>query len=274
MKIGIGEKILTYAVLTVFALLAIVPFIGVLLTALTPADEGGASFSVPSRFEFGNFAAAWSDADLGSHLLSTAIVTVCVVVASTILAILAGFAFARMDFPGSKVLFYASIIGLMVPQEAYIIPLFFFFRDLGIIDSYWAVILPQVAQSLAFGIFWMRSCFRSMPESLVEAAKLDGAANRVVLWRVLVPSAMPAVVTMIMLVFMWTWNDFLLSLIMLPNGRISTAPLALTFFQGRHLTNFPLLAAAATIVAAPIVIVYLFAQRHFLRGMLSGAIKG
>lgn len=274
MKMGAGEKLLNYAILIFFSALAIVPLIGVLLTALTPQEEGGPSFSIPSRIDFSNFSGAWTDARMGDHLLTTAIVTVSVVVAATILSILAGFAFARMDFPGSKVLFYLAIIGLLVPQEAYVIPLFFTFRDWGLTDNYLGVILPQVAQSLAFGIFWMRATFRGIPESLLEAGRLDGASTRTILWRILVPPAMPAIITMIMLVFMWTWNDFLLSLIMLPSQQISTAPLSLTFFQGRHLTNFPMLAAAATIVALPIVIVYIFMQRHFLRGMLGGAVKG
>lgn len=274
MRISAAERTLNYAILTFFALLAVLPLVGVLITSLTPPGEGGASLGVPSRLSFGNYAQAWTTGHFSQYMMSSTIVVVCVVVGTAVLAILAGFGFARLRFPGSNIIFYACILGLMVPQEAYVVPLYFTFRDLGLDNSYLAVILPQIAQSLAFGIFWMRAAFRALPESLLQAARLDGASNRVVLWRILVPPTMPAVLTMVMLVFMWTWNEFLLSLVMLRSESLRTAPLALTFFQSRFTTNFPVMAAAASIIALPVVILYIFLQRHFLRGMLSGAIKG
>ena len=140
-------------------------------------------------------------------------------------------------------LFYVFLLGLMVPIEAMIVPLYYDLRDLGLTDTYWALILPQIAPSVAFGTFWMRAFFRGVPRSLVEAARIDGASTWFTLWRVLLPLARPAVLTMTVLLFMWTWNEFLLALVMVSDENLRTAPLGLAFFQGRNTSDLTLLAA-------------------------------
>src|SRR5699024_6193339 len=133
--------------------------------------------------------------------------------------------------------------------------------------------VTQAATAIAFGYYWMRSYFRTAPRSVIVAARLDGGSARRVLWQILVPIGRPAIVTMTVLVFMWTWNEFLIPLVMSPNATFRTAPLALAFFQGQHVQATSLLTAAAVIVALPVVIVYLFLQRHFIAGMLEGAVR-
>ncbi|GAA5003095.1 carbohydrate ABC transporter permease [Actinopolymorpha pittospori] len=267
------EAALNYLILGVFAIIALFPLLGVLSSALTDPSQSGASLSFPSSPHFANFATAWNEGHFGTYMRSSVIVTVSVVVIAGVLAILAGYAFATMRFPGRSVLFYILLLGLMVPSEALIIPLYYDLRGVGLTDTYWSLIFPQVAQSLAFCTFWMRSFFRGVPNSLIEAAKLDGATRWSVLWRILVPISRPALLTMAMLIFMWTWNEFLMPLVMITNENLRTAPLGLAFFQGQHTSQFALLAAGATIVAFPVVIVYLFLQRHFIAGMLAGAVK-
>jgi raffinose/stachyose/melibiose transport system permease protein len=155
-----------------------------------------------------------------------------------------------------------------------VVPLYFDLRELELTDTYWALILPQVALSVSFGTFWMRAFFLATPRSLVEAARIDGASSWTTLWRVLVPFGRPAILTMMVLVFTWTWNEFLLALVMVSSENLRTAPLGLAFFQGQHSSDLNLLAAGAVIVATPVVLVYVLLQRHFIRGMLSGAVKG
>jgi raffinose/stachyose/melibiose transport system permease protein len=179
-----------------------------------------------------------------------------------------------MRFRARTFLFYAFLLGLIVPWEATLIALYYDARSVGLIDTYWALILPEAALSLAFGTFWMRASFRSTPRSLLEAARIDGASSWSVLWRVLVPFLRPSILTMMVLIFMWTWNSFLLTLVMVQDEELRTAPLGLAFFVGRFETDYGGLAAGAVIVAFPIVVFYVFLQRHFIRGMLSGAVKG
>jgi raffinose/stachyose/melibiose transport system permease protein len=268
-----GEQTLTYAVLGAFTLIALAPIVGILATALQD-PAGSATFGSFDGIHLGNFKTAWEEGNFGSYLKSSLIVAVAVVVSAGFLSILAGYAFGMMRFRGSQLLFYLFLLGLTVPIEAVIVPLYYDLRDLSLTDTYWALILPQAGASVAFGTFWMRAFFRGVPRSLVEAARIDGASSWFTLWRVLVPLARPAVLTMTVLLFMWTWNEFLLALVMVSDEGLRTAPLGLSFFQGRNQSDLTLLAAGAVIVAMPVVIVYVFLQRHFIRGMLSGAVKG
>ena len=214
------------------------------------------------------------DAGFGRNILNSLVLCLASVAISTVLSILSGYAFGLMRFRGSTAMFYVFLLGLMVPEEALIVPLYFDLRDLQLTDTYWALILPQVALSVAFGTFWMRAFFVATPRSLLEAARIDGASSWTTLWRVLVPFGRPAILTMMVLVFMWTWNEFLLALVMVSSENLRTAPLGLTFFQGQHTSDLTLLAAGAVIVATPVVLVYVVLQRHFIRGMLTGAVKG
>ncbi len=267
------EVIVNYTILVFFAVIALFPLVGVLASALTSPSQSSASLTLPHSLHFSNFSTAWSQGHFGEYMQSSVIVTVSVVVLSGVLSILAGYAFGTMTFRGSSVLFYLLLLGLMVPEEALIIPLYYDLRGWGVTDTYWSLILPQAAQSLAFSTFWMRTFFRGVPRSLIEAARIDGGNSWSVLWRILVPISRPALLTMTMLIFMWTWNEFLMPLVMISTEKLRTAPLGLAFFQGQHTSQFALLAAGATIVALPVVVLYFFLQRHFIAGMLSGAVK-
>ena len=267
------DQSLTYAVLGAFSLFALLPMVGIVLTALQDPD-GLATFGSFNGLHPSNFVDAWEDGNFGPYLRSSVIVTVVVVTVASVLSVLAGYAFGLMRFRGSQVLFYVVLLGLMIPTEAIVVPLYFDYRDVGLTNTYWALILPQIGTSVAFGTFWMRAFFRTVPRSLVEAARIDGASSWFTLWRVVLPLARPAVLTMTLLLSMWTWNEFLLALVMVTDEGLRTAPLGLSFFQGRNQTDLTLLAAGAVIVAAPVVLLYVFLQRHFIRGMLSGAVKG
>lgn len=262
MKVSAGEKYANYAILVLFALIAVGPLLSIVTTALT-APSGG--------FSTANFAEAWAAADFGRYLQTSALVAVLVVGLALVASLLAGYAFGTMRFRGSGVLFYLFLLGLMIPAEAIVIPLFFDLRSLGLTDTLFAIVMPQTAQSIAFGTFWLRTQFRAMPTSLIEAAALDGAGPLGTLFRVLAPAMRGGILTLVVLLFMWTWNEFLIPLVMSPSGRIQTAPLSLAIFQGQYVAETSLLAAAAVFIAAPVVAVYLVAQRYFIRGMLEGA---
>ena len=269
MRTSTAERTLTYAVLVLAAVLALYP-VGLILVKAVQPDAVGAAAGV----DLGNFADAWNEGEFASYLRTSVIVTVCVVLGATLLSSLAGYAFGTMSFPGSTALFYLLLLGLMVPSEAIVIPLYFQLRSVDLLDTYTALVLPQIAQSLAFGTFWMRAYFRSTSRDVVEAARLDGAGHLRIFWSILLPMGRPAVTTMMVLFFMWTWNEFLLPLVVIPNGELLTAPLGLALFQGQYTAGTSLLAAGAVLVALPVVVAYLIAQRHFIRGMVDGATKG
>jgi len=274
MRVSRAERSANYVILFAFALFALIPILTILQAALGPSDSAGTGESATfAGLHLGNFTEAWQVGHFGSYMRMSFMVSSSVVVVSVGLSILSGFAFGTMRFRGSTALFYLFLLGIMMPSEAIVVPLYFDLRTLGLTDTFWAVALPQVAQSVAFGTFWMRAYFRSSSRSLVEAARLDGASNRRILWQVLVPLARPAVVTLTVLVFMWTWNEFLIPLVMVTDESLRTAPLGLAFFQGQYTQGFTLLAAGAVIVATPVVALYLVLQRHFIAGMLEGSVR-
>jgi raffinose/stachyose/melibiose transport system permease protein len=268
------EQILSYTVLSVFAVVAIYPILSIVLLALHKRSDLVTGFSIPNHLSFKTFETAWTQGGFGRGLLNSAIVAVTVSLVTAVLSTLSGYAFGAMRFRGSNALFYLLLLGLIFPYEATVIPLYYVFRDVGLTDSLWALILPQIGLSVPFGTFWMRAFFRSTPASLVEASRLDGGTSFTTLWRVLLPQAWPALTTMVVLVFMWTWNEFLLALVMIQSDDLRTAPLGLALFAGANKTTDPTLtAAAAVLVALPVMIVYVFLQRSFIRGMFAGAVK-
>lgn len=269
------DRFMTYTILVVFSVIALVPLALIVLEAMHPAGQLQNGFSFPDRINLDTFRQAWNVGRFGDYLLNSFVVAVAVVAGATILSVLSGYALGALDTPFRDGIFYLFLIGLVVPFEAMIVPLYYNLRDLGLTETYWALILPQLGLSLSFGTFWMRAFFRSAPAELIEAARIDGARSLTVLWRVLIPLAKPAITTMMVLLFLFTWNEFLLALVMVnASDSYRTAPLGLSNFQGRYSTDIPSLAAGSVIVALPVVIVYLFLQRQFIRGMLSGAVKG
>mgnify|MGYP002735336037 CR=1 FL=1 len=263
------ERALDYVILAFFAITSLTPIVAVFKMSLDSEVIGESSWG-----HFENYAKAWEQGHFSSYMANSIEVAVLVVIAALILSIMSGYVLGVLRPPGSTALFYLFLLGIMVPSEAIVIPLFFDLRDLGLTDTIWAIALPQIAQSTAFGTFWMRSYFRGVDPAIVEAAQLDGAGTARTLWSVLLPMGMPAIVTQIVLTFMWTWNDFLIPLIMSPSGKFRTAPLGLAFFQGQYTQGTTLLAAGAVLVALPMVILYLALQRHFIAGMTEGAVKG
>lgn len=269
-----ARMIFTYGVLSLFLVIAVAPFLLIALSAMKSATEIADNiFGLPQVWSFTNFAQAWGQARFDAYFRSSVIVVVPVVIISSFLSILTGYAFGQMRFPGAGPLFALFLLGIMVPGEAVIIPIYYNLREMKLIDTYWAMILPDIAFSVSFGTLWMRGFFSTVPKELIDASTVDGSTSWQTLWRILVPNAIPAVLTMGILFFIWTWNDFLLPLVVVTRDDLRTLPLGLAFFQGRYSSDLPLMAAAATMVALPTIVVYILMQRHFIRGLTSGAVK-
>jgi raffinose/stachyose/melibiose transport system permease protein len=265
---------LNYAMIVLVCGVAVYPLVGVFLASLYPTGPGvsPSGFALPPTFHWHNYVTAWEQGGFATSFTTSVIVAAAMVPTSVLFSILGGFAFATMRFRGSKALFYLFILGLIIPTEATIVPLYYDIRALGLLDTYWALILLEVSGEMAFGIFWMRAAFLSAPRSLVEAARIDGASSWRTLWKILVPFARPAILTLTVLTFADSWNEFFLALVFTVSR--TTAPAGLASFSGRFTTDIALVSAGAVIVAVPIVIVFIIFQREFMRGMLTGAVKG
>jgi raffinose/stachyose/melibiose transport system permease protein len=268
------RRLLPYLLLTAFTGLILLPFVLIASTALkSQAELAAGVFALPRSLEWGNFVTAWTEGRFGVYFANSLIVVVPVVAGSLLLCTLSGYAFALLPLPGRGILLALLLLGMVIPLEGLIIPMYYNLRAVGLHNSYWALILPQVALSIPFGTYLMWITFQGLPEEVVDAAVVDGASRSTVLWRILVPMARPTLGALTVFFFIWTWNEFLIPLVLISDDSLRTLPVGLAFFQGRYTANVPVLAAGATVVAAPLIVVYLLFQRQVIRGLVAGAVK-
>jgi multiple sugar transport system permease protein len=227
----------------------------------------------PGKLRFGNYAEAIHESAFGTWFWNTTVVTVTIVVSNLIFCSLAAYAFARIRFLGRGVIYFVLLATLMVPLQVVLIPTFLIVKDLGLIDHLGALIVPNLVS--VFGIFMLTQFFRTLPIELEEAARIDGASRLTILLRIVVPLSLPALATLAVIQFMWTWNDFLWPLVtILTNQNAFTLQLGLATFQGAHQTTWHLLAAANIMSMLPILALFLVAQRSFVRGIATQGLKG
>ncbi|HXG40810.1 MAG TPA: carbohydrate ABC transporter permease [Candidatus Limnocylindrales bacterium] len=268
-----------YGVLGFWAFLCLYPMLLVVSTALkNPTIETGNPFDLFSSIHVANFERAWTLGNFGAYFLNTVAVMVPTVLGVVVLSTMAGYAFARFEFPFKTLLFYLFILGLMVPFFALMIPLYYNLRDYGLLDTLPAVILPSIAGAggtgLPMGVFLMRAFFLDMPDELADAGRVDGCTEFGVFRHVMLPLAAPGAAALAILAFLSAWNTFLLPLLYLPSQEHWTLAMGLLVFTGGRTRELELTAAGTLIMIAPVVLFFLLFQRQFIRGLTAGAVKG
>lgn len=256
------------------ALLAL-PFYWMVVTSLQPSEAvvtQGAWW--PSEFRWANFADAWNAAPFGRFYVNSIVTGVCATAIQVVGAILMAYAFAVIRFPGKPAIIVAVIATMAVPEEAKLVPNFLLMREFGWIDTYWALIIPPAAH--AFPVFVLYQQFRTIPSTMREAARADGAGHWRTLWHVYVPMSRPAIAAVVVIAFLGRWNDFLWPLIVTNSADMRTLPIGLAYLRGLEETGnrWPLLMAGCLLVILPILLLYAVAQRQFVEGITRGAIKG
>ena len=268
-------RVLRYGLLLFLFTNFVVPLGWMGISALKSSREISVSpLSLPSELAWDNIARAWTVGRFSDYLLNSVIYGAATVIGVVVLSCLAGYALARRpDLPAMPIVFALFLLGIMLPFQALMIPLYYLANDLGILGTRAAMILPGIALGLPFGVFLMRAFFQDLPQDLIDAAKLDGCGEFEAFWRVVLPLAMPGVATVTVFQFMETWNAFLLPLIMLQAEDLRPVSLGLMFFTGRYTADRGLIAAGILLSSLPILLLYLGLQRYFIRGITSGAIK-
>lgn len=262
------------AILLLFALVALYPVLVTAFTALRPAREVMRNpFGLPTELFLDNLVTAWTRGRFGDYLLNSAIITVPTVVGVVVLSCLAGYGISRFRFPGRNFMFYTILLGLTVPFQSVMIPLFYQLLAMGLLSTYLAVILPGIAFGLPFGIFLMQAFFEDLPRELSDAGRVDGCSEWRIFRSVMLPLAWPAVSTLVVFQFVRTWNEFLMPLLYLQNEDLRPVPLGLMFFQGAYTRDIGLISAGVTIALLPVVVIYLIFQRQFVKGLTAGAVK-
>jgi multiple sugar transport system permease protein len=263
-----------HLVLIPIAVVMVIPLVWMLVTSLQTLEETRhyPPTLMPTSLELHNYTDVLQQAPFARWFVNTLVVTVVVVLGNLLFCSLAGYAFARIRFVGREFIFVLILATLMVPFLVVMIPTFLIVKSFGLIDTLGALILPNMAS--AFGIFMLRQFFRTLPIELEEAARIDGASRLGILLKIVLPLSGPALATLAVIMFMWTWNDFLWPLITIYSPNNMTLQLGLATFQGAHQTNTNLLMAANVMSMLPVLLLFFLAQRYFVRGIATTGLKG
>jgi raffinose/stachyose/melibiose transport system permease protein len=264
------ETVLSYLVLALFSLAVVLPVGWLLLAATSPKANAAV---VLGDLRFANFVDAWVQADFGRHLLNSLLICVGAVVLTSVTSILAGYGLTILAMPGSRIVFPVILAGIMIPLEGILVPLYYDFRSFGLTSSLLGLVIAHAGLGVSFGVFWMRATLLAIPAELVESAELDGAGRLRTLFSIVLPVVSPALTTMVLLMFMWTWNDYFLAFVLVNDEAKMPVTLALGSFSSRYTQQLNLMSAAAVLVALPVLVLYLLFQRQFIQGVMSGALK-
>jgi len=266
---------LRQAVLVVAAALALFPVYFMTVTALKGSDQYlDDKLGLPWPLEWGNFDEALRGGKFWAWMANSAILTLGSVVFSTALAALAAFAIARMRFRGRDVLLTINVALLVVPPVVMLIPLFVLFTQLTLVSTYQGAILIYAGLVTPFSVYMLTNFFRSIPNELIESAVTDGASHLRILWKIVMPLSIPALVTLVLVNSLFVWNELLIALVFLPSDELKTLMVGLTVFRSRFNLDVPVTMAGMVLSSLPMVVLYLFGQRFFIRGLTAGAVKG
>jgi ABC-type glycerol-3-phosphate transport system permease component len=230
-------------------------------------------WGLPTSLSMTNFDTALAGEKFFIRFANSTILTVGAISASLIIACLAAYAFARMEFPGKRTLFNVILSLMVVPPVVMIIPLFVSMVRWHLVNTYQGTILIYTGLLLPFSIYLMTNFFRTIPREIIEAARMDGCSNLGVFWRIMMPLSAPAVITLIVVNALWAWNELLIALVFMQKDELKTLMVGISSMRSRNYVDIPATMAGLLIATIPIVIIYMFGQRFFIRGLTSGAVK-
>ncbi|MBA7539066.1 hypothetical protein ES705_31344 [subsurface metagenome] len=273
-KVNQRLQIISYVVLTLGAITMVLPFLWMISTSLKSLGE---VFVFPPTFfgekiVWGNYLKVADRFPFGLFFLNSLKISFIVVVVQLFTSALAGFAFARLKFPFRDTLFALYLATLMIPYHITLVPIFVIMRYFGWIDTHYSLIIPSLVS--AFGTFLMRQFFLTIPKELEDAARIDGCTPFGIFWRIFLPLSKPALATLGVFIFMFTWNDFIRPLIFINSISKMTIPLGLSAMQGMYSTDWPVLMAGSMISILPVLVAFLLAQEYFVRGITLSGLKG
>ena len=266
--------IFLYAFLIVGSALALLPMLWMVSASFMAAGEAN-SFPprlIPRDPTLEHYRALFTSLNLGRYLLNSTIIATTATALSILINSMAGYAFAKLRFPHRDRLFRLLTLGLVIPVQVAMLPLFLLLRQMGLVNTYWAVIIPSMAS--IFGIFLIRQYARSIPDDLIDAARIDGASELRIYWSVVLPVIRPILATLAIWTFLSTWNDFMWPLIVMSDREYQTLPVALAGLSREHVQDNERMVAGSVVTILPVLILFLALQRHYIQGILMGSVKG
>jgi len=266
--------LLRQIVVIFFTLLSLFPVYFMIVSAFkTKAEYPGNKWGLPQTLFLDNFATAFAGEKFFIRFFNSTVLTVGSVVVSLVIACLAAYAFARMEFWGKRTLFNLILSLMVVPPVVMLVPLFVSMVNWKLVNTYHGTILIYVGLLLPFSIYLMTNFFRTIPREIMDAARIDGCSNFVVFWRIMMPLSAPAVITLIVVNALWVWNELLIALVFMQSDNLKTLMVGIAALRSRNYVDIPATMAGLLIATIPIVVLYMFGQKYFIRGLVSGAVK-
>ena len=268
-------KLLTYLLLLIGLGFVIIPFLFMVSTAFKPQTY---IFEmpprlIPSEVTLKNFVDAVQKDDFLLYFFNSLLVAVFSTVGTVVVSSMMAYAFARMDFPFKKALFYLLLVGMMVPSVILIVPQFIITKSLGLLSTYPGLILVYITMSISQQMFLLRGFFEGIPKDLEEAALIDGANNMQIFWRIIIPLSKPGLATVTIFTFLYSWDEFPWAHVAIQETSKRTLPIAIALFQSQHLTQWGLVFAASLMALIPVVLVFLIFQKYFVQGISTSGLK-
>ncbi|WP_337103788.1 carbohydrate ABC transporter permease [Paenibacillus sp. YIM B09110] len=269
------ESWITRIILLFFVAITVYPIVFVAINSLKSTSDFYANvWALPSTIHWSNYSSAWFDAQIGEYFTNSAIIVVSAVLVIAVFGVMAGYALGRLNLPYAEMILMFFLAMKMIPHESLIMPLYLMLSKMGIIGDHISLILPYAGWGLPIAIYILKNYFQTIPNSLLEAARIDGASEWLTFRKIMVPLAMPAIATVIIFNFVSLWGELLWATVALSTAKLKTLPLGIIVFQSEFATDWGPLSAAICMVMLPLVIVFLFMQKYFVQGITAGANKG
>ncbi|MCE4050308.1 MULTISPECIES: carbohydrate ABC transporter permease [Bacillaceae] len=270
-----AEKALTYFLLIALSILFLFPFLWLIGTSVKPENEAMAfpPTLLPKEWDLANYKEVFTLVDFGQYYMNSIIVTVCVVIGTVVSSTIVAYGFARIKGKGRNFWFVLLLGTMMLPPQVTMIPVYMIFSKLGWVNTFLPLIVPSFFGS-AYFIFLLRQFFKTIPKELEESAYLDGCGPFGIFWRIIVPLSVPSIITVALLSFMWTWNDFLNPLIYLNDDSKYTLALGILQFKGALLIQWGPMMAASVFIILPLIIIFFVGQKYFVQGIATTGGKG
>ncbi len=268
-------RILLYVFLIVFTLIYLTPFFSALMTSVRTQEEISVNgfWSMPEQVTLENFPLAWTQGRVNNYLLNSFIITIPALIGTIFLSSLSAYALARYKFRGNRPIYFMYVAGTMLPFQILLLPVFLLNNKLGTYNTYWSVIIIHIAFQLGFCTFVLRNFMRTLPGDIMSAARIDGASEWGIYWRIVMPLTVPAIAALATLEFTWIFNDYLWAILLLQDDSLKPVTAGLSTLQGQFITNWPLIVAGSLIATVPTLLVFLFLQRYFIGGLTLGSGK-
>ena len=269
-----GKSFASNGILVIFVLISLFPVYLMFITSLkSQAELISNVFDLPHSPKWGNYHLVLIQRGYYRAVINSLIFASSVTVLTVLLSVLAAFAFAVFDFAGKRTFFVLVLVGLMVSEVSILIPVYNLLKSMNLLNTYVGMILPQIALGLSFGIFLMTTFFREVPRELIDAARLDGCTDWQLLTKIMIPVGLPGINALAVIEFLWAWNSFFLPLVIATKQELMPLSVSVIDFMGRFTFNYELVATTCVIMFVPILILYIFTQRSFRRGVTMGAVK-